>query len=321
MMTLSPTIALLATLLPPLAGAGSEPPLVLAGVRIDTRPDAAVVAAIAPATPAQTAAAPGRHFRDRLPDGSSCSFCPEMVVAPAGRFKMGTAAADWASHEGPLHAVEIGHAFAIGRYEVTFAQWDACVDDGGCRAYRPADDGQGRGHRPVGRISHDDANAFVRWLNRRLDLDPETEGYRLPSEAEWEYAARAGARSSYWWGGREPVCIDGARAGARFDDGGRCDAAGSAPVGSYPANRFGLHDVAGNLREWVADCWHDSYDRAPADGSAWMNRGDCVRRVLRGGSWRDRADALRAAWRTGHATGMRLPGTGFRLARSLGGNR
>jgi len=256
-------------------------------------------------------------FRDRLPDGSTCDFCPEMVVVPSGSFRMGTAAADWSRHEGPRHEVRLGYRLAIGRFEVTYDQWDACVEDGGCNGYRPPDDGRGRGRLPVAHVSHDDALGFIDWLNRRLDLRHHEDRYRLPSEAEWEYAARAGSHGAYWWGGAPPACSPTARSGARFADDGSCAATGPSEVGGYAANGFGLHDVAGNVREWVADCWHDSYDDAPADGSPWMTGGDCIRRVVRGGSWRDGADALRAAWRTGLAAGLRRDANGFRLARDL----
>ncbi len=214
----------------------------------------------------------GEVFRD-------CDHCPEMVVVPAGRFTMGSPSSESGrdSDEGPQRRVTFGAKFAVGVYEVTFAEWDACVSDGGCGGYHPDDAGWGRGRRPVMRVSWDDAQAYASWLSRETG-----ESYRLLSEAEWEYVARAGTTTRYWWGnnvGRNRANCDGC--GSRWDD------ESTAPVGSFGANGFGLHDVHGNVWEWVEDCWHDSYAGAPRDGSAWLgnNGGDCSRRVLRGGSW------------------------------------
>ena len=193
---------------------------------------------------------PGRAFRD-------CPECPEMVVVPAGSFMMGSD--DGFSNEKPRHRVTIAKPFAVGKYEVTFAEWDACVAAGGCGGHRPGDRGWGRGRRPVINVRWDDAKAYVRWLNRKTGKQ-----YRLPSEAEWEYAARAGTTTRYNWGDD----IGRNRANC-FKCGSRWDRKQTAPAGSFPANVFGLHDVHGNVWEWVEDCW----------------RGDCSRRVLRGGSW------------------------------------
>ena len=213
---------------------------------------------------------PGRVFRD-------CPECPEMVVVPAGSFMMGSPSheAGRGDDEGPRHRVTIEKPFAVGKYEVTFAEWDACVADGGCGGHRPEDEGWGRGRRPVINVNWDDAKAYVRWLNRKTGKQ-----YRLPSEAEWEYAARAGTTTRYNWGddiGRNRANCNGC--------GSRWDRKQTAPVGSFRANVFGLHDVHGNVWEWVEDCLNYNYAGAPADGSPWTD-GDCtLAAVLRGGSW------------------------------------
>ena len=260
---------------------------------------------------------PGREFRD-------CPSCPEMVVIPAGRFLMGSPASEGRSSygEGPQHRVTV-KSFALGQYEVTFDEWDACVRGGGCDGYRPGDYGWGRGARPVIHVNWEDARAYVRWLSRETG-----ESYRLPSEAEWEYAARGGTTTSRYWGDSSSfqcghangadaslkrVYPDWAvKAVAACDDG----AAGTTPVGSYSANAFGLFDVLGNVREWTADCWHESYRGAPADGSPWRG-GDCGRRALRGGSWYRLPWMLRSADRGRWTTGSRAPEAGFRVARTL----
>ena len=205
----------------------------------------------------------GEKFRD-------CPECPEMVVLPAGSYRMGSR--DGNSDEEPVHEVAIGAPFAAGRYEVAFAEWDACARDGGCpRGDVVAKDwGWGRGRRPVVNVSWDDAKRYVQWLSRKTGKP-----YRLLSESEWEYAARAGTETTYSWGdgiGVNRVNCDGC--GSQWDD------SRTAPVGSFEANAWGLHDMHGNVWEWVEDCWNDSYAGAPADGSAWLT-GNCGRRVLR----------------------------------------
>ena len=255
-----------------------------------------VAVGIYPKPVARPGRAPGTAFRD-------CTECPEMVVVPAGSFMMGS---DESSSEIPRHRVTIAKPFAVGKYEVTFAEWDACVAAGGCGGHRPGDEGWGRGRWPVINVSWDDAKAYVRWLNRKTGKQ-----YRLPSEAEWEYAARAGTTTRYSWGddiGRNRANCDGC--GSRWDN------EQTAPAGSFRANVFGLHDVHGNVWEWVEDCWSGNYLGAPADGSAWES-GDCSRRVLRGGSWDNRPWFLRSASRSGDGAGNRNDGSGFRVARTL----
>jgi formylglycine-generating enzyme required for sulfatase activity len=187
---------------------------------------------------------------------------------------------------------------------VTFEEYDAFTDATGReRAY---DQGWGRGRRPIINVSWHDAVAYTQWLSSQTG-----ESYRLPSEAEWEYAARAGSTTKYSWGndiGRNRANCDGC--GSRWDD------EKTAPVGSFRANRWGLYDVHGNVWEWVKDCYNDSYRGAPTDGSAWES-GDCSRRVLRGGSWGSLPGFLRAASRNGLTAGSRYGSVGFRVARTV----
>ena len=244
--------------------------------------------------------------------GRECDACPEMVVVPAGRFQMGDLSGDAGIDEKPVHDVTIDDPFAVGRYEVTFAEWDACVAGGGCTD-RPDDQGWGRGTRPVIYVSWDDAQEYVRWLSRETG-----KLYRLLSEAEWEFVARAGTTTKYWWGNQadhdhanygKDECCGGAVAGAdRWEY--------TSPVGSFNPNAFGLFDTAGNVYEWVEDCWNDTYSGAPADGSAWTS-GNCDSRVLRGGSWVNFPRNLRSASRDGIITGYHNRYDGFRVARTL----
>jgi formylglycine-generating enzyme required for sulfatase activity len=252
-------------------------------------------AAPAPAGPNSSAAAlpdPGETFRD-------CADCPEMVVVPDGEFKMGSTET---IYEKPEHRVVFANRFAIGRREVTFDEWDACFTAGACK-YQPDDRGWGRGNRPVVNISWDDAKTFVTWLAQKTGRS-----YRLPTEAEWEYAARAGTTSPFWWG-HEPAtgranCADCAT--APLDQ--------TMPTGSFRPNGFGLYDVAGNVAEWVEDCWNDTYKGAPADGSAWI-KGQCEERVLRGGSFASKANLIRSAARFRYDEDVRYYANGFRVAR------
>jgi len=236
-----------------------------------------------------------------------CANCPEMVVVAAGEFMMGSPADERYRGAELQHRVVLP-AFAAGKYEVTFEEWDACVADGGCDAYRPDDQGWGRGKRPVTNISWNDAANYVAWLSRKTG-----KSYRLLSEAEWEYAARAGVGSAFSTGGTlttEQANFDGSSSlGANRQQ--------TMPVGSFPANAFGLHDMHGNVWEWVADCWHDEYTPAvPADGSAWVEPG-CKGHVMRGGSWEDYIGELRSAARTGGANEDQFYTDGLRVALSL----
>ena len=239
----------------------------------------------------------GQSFKD-------CAECPEMVLVPSGSFMMGSK--DY-SNEKPVHEVTINDSFAVGKYEVTFAQWDACVADGGCGGYRPDDAGWGRGTRPVMTVNWEDAQAYLRWLSQKTG-----QKYRLLSESEWEYVARAGSSTDYSWGndiGSNKANCDGC--------GGQWDAKKTAPVGSFSANKFGLYDVHGNVWEWVEDCWHGSYEGAPTNGSAWLSSCTEERRVLRGGSWVSYPDGTRSANRNRNAPTLRNSYFGFRVSRSL----
>ena len=235
-----------------------------------------------------------------------CDVCPELVVVPAGSFRMGDLSGGGDADERPVRTVTIPRPFAIGKYETTFAQWDACAAAGACRP-GVADVGFGRGERPVILVSREDAQAYAAWLSR-LTGKP----FRLPSEAEWEYAARAGSRTKYPWGGevgRGNANCDGC--GSRWDD------ARTAPVGSFPANRFGVHDAIGNVYEWVEDCGGYSYDGAPSDGAVREPDGPCTQRMMRGGSWLSLPRASRPANRVRNPAGYRDVNIGFRVARSL----
>lgn len=247
---------------------------------------------------------PGETFKD-------CAQCPEMVVIPGGSFVMGSSAGErgrFAKHiknESPQHRVTVPR-FAMGRYEVTFAEWDACVAAGGC-GRQASDAGWGRGRRPVVNVSWDDAKQYVGWLSRETG-----KRYRLPSEAEWEYAARAGTRTKYWWGdaiGRNKANCRGC--------GSQWDSKKTAPVGSFRPNPFGLYDVHGNVYEWVEDCWHENYAGAPADSRPWTSGGNCGKRVLRGGYWSTIRLNLRSASRFRSASGIWIKFFGFRVARTL----
>jgi len=239
-----------------------------------------------------------RIFRD-------CSDCPEMVEVPAGRFSMGSA--DGASDEKPVHEVAIQRSLAVGKFEVTFAEWEACVADCGCASNKSPDDrGWGKGRQPVINVSWTDAKEYVAWLSSKT-----RQSYRLLTEAEWEYAARASSSTAYPWGtdiGRSNANCDGC--GSSWDN------KRSAPVGSFAANAFGLHDMNGNVWEWVEDCYQGNYDGAPSDGSA-RSLSACSLRVLRGGSWGDHPRLLRSAGRGRYLPDYRDVVSGFRVARTF----
>lgn len=251
---------------------------------------------------------PGQVFRD-------CEACPEMVVVPAGRFTMGSPASEKSrrrANEGPRHAVTIPRPFAVGKYEVTFEEWDACVRDGGC-SHEPKDGGWGRGRMPAIDVSWKHARTYVGWLSRETGKE-----YRLLTEAEWEYAARAGTTGPFHFG--ETISTDRANYNGRKVYGSGREGVyreRTVPVGSFPANGFGLHDMHGNVSEWVEDCWARDYFGAPPDGSARTSVGNCKRRVVRGGSWIDPPHTLRSAYRRDDNAGYRYLVIGFRVARTL----
>ncbi len=259
---------------------------------------------------------PGESFKD-------CGVCPEMVAVPPGSFVMGSPPGEKGrgDGEGPRRRVTIAGAIGVGKYEVTFAEWDACRADGGCNGHLPDDRGWGRGRRPVIGVSWRDAAAYVAWLARTTGKP-----YRLPSEADWEYAARAGTATAHFWGAhRNGACMfanvhdrSGNRLESLSEGPIRCDdgRVRTAPVGTYSVNRFGLHDVLGNVWEWVADCWRPDHEGAPHDGAARVDD-ECDRRVLRGGSWRSAPNTIRSAARRAGRVGDRDETVGFRVIRGL----
>ncbi len=232
---------------------------------------------------------------------------PGLVEIPAGSFRVGSERDAWSK---PVHRVTFAQPFQFGRTEVTFQEWDACVADGGC-GYRPADQGWGRDTRPVINVSWDDAQVYVAWLGRRM-----RQACRLPSEAEWEYAARADTTTEFALpapGGSDDV---GGQGLANCQDcGSEWDFKQTAPVASFPPNAWGLHDMHGNVVEWVEDCVHGTYDGAPDDGRAWLDQdgGDCSSRVLRGGSWSLSQVLARAAFRFWFGPDLRSFDLGFRV--------
>ena len=239
---------------------------------------------------------------------------PLMIVVPHGTFRMGSpnGEIDRVKSEGPVHQVRIEKSFAVGIYPVTFTEWDKCVEDGGCSGYRPRDRGWGREKRPVINISWNDAQGYTEWLRERTGR-----GYRLLSESEWEYIARAGTKTAFHFG--ESITVDQANY-----DGDQTYGSGvrginrrrTTEVGGFEANGFGLYDVHGNVWEWVEDCWKDSYEGTTTDGSARID-GDNSYRVLRGGSWGNGPGNLRAANRFGNHINTREVTIGFRIAMTL----
>lgn len=254
-----------------------------------------------------------------------CDVCPALLVVPAGEFTMGSDDVE-SSHpdEKPAHRVRIGRAFAIGKFEVTFEQWDACVADRGCPPL--ADEDWGRGTRPVINVDYPAARGYAAWLTRKTGKP-----YRLPSEAEWEYAARAGTTTAWHWGTIEDGI--GVPAACRFanshditsktarpdftwlahpcEDGYTY----TAPVGSFEPNAFGLHDMLGNVREWVEDC-EQPYRETPTDGSPAVVEG-CEKRIARGGSWLDGPTWVRSAYRYALTPRYVNYVLGLRVARDL----
>ena len=247
--------------------------------------------------PASTAADPvPRAGETQVFDGM------ELVWIPAGEFRMGSTGAEAEVNEQPVRVVRIGEGFWLGKYEVTQAEWERVMGS------NPSGFAECGIRCPVEQVSWNDAYAFI----GRLNAGAGGNRYRLPTEAEWEYAARAGTATEYEWGdaiGSNRANCDGC--GSRWDD------ESTAPVGSFAANGWGLHDMLGNVREWVEDCWHDGYGEAPADGTAWTTGADCGRRVVRGGAWLNRPRYLRAANRERYVDGYRSVNGGFRVARTL----
>lgn len=264
--------------------------------------------------------APKTEFRD-------CPHCPEMVVVPAGEFIMGSSKAESGhTDEKPQHTVRFAEPFGVGKFEVTFDQWDACTAAGRCPA--ASDDGYGRGNYPAINVSWNDAIGYVAWLSEATGRR-----YSLLSEAAFEYAARAGTQTSWFWG--EAPDSWGSRSACEYanthDEAGKeahpmyvwsnhkCnDGYGeNAPTGKYKPNAFGLYDMTGNVREWVEDCHQAGYEGAPTEGSVRKGTGACEKRVVRGGAWVDGPSTSRSAYRYAEAENFRNYQVGFRVACTL----
>jgi formylglycine-generating enzyme required for sulfatase activity len=267
------------------------------------------------------------HAADAIVPGgvvTDCPVCPEMVVLPTGEFVMGSDKVESGHQdEKPQHTVKIAKSIAVSKFETTFALWDACTAEGKCP--KADDGGFGRGNFPAINVSWIDAKAYTSWLAAKTGKP-----YRLLSEAEYEYAVRGGTKTAWFWGGAEDkkktcefanlhdetskavhpnyvwshvLCEDGA--------------AENAPVGKYKPNPFGLHDMHGNLREWVEDCHQLGYKGAPEDGSVRAHEGECEKRVVRGGGWMDGPATARSAYRYSEQENFRNYQVGFRVVVDL----
>jgi formylglycine-generating enzyme required for sulfatase activity len=258
-------------------------------------------AATAPAAAAAVAAAAAPASRAAGPEFKDCPTCPAMIPLPAGTFTMGSNTSD--PSEKPAHTVAIKAPFAIGKYEVTVQQWNACAEAGACVKTSPAS-GSNAGA-PIRDVSWDDAQQYLKWLSTSSG-----QAYRLPTEAEWEYAARGGTSTRYWWGEQ----MANGKANCK-ECGPPWSADAPANVGSFAANGYGLHDTSGGVWEWVADCWHNSFKDAPSDSRAW-DQAACTVRVIRGGSWREGAAYMVASTRFKYDASVRHSQNGFRVVRS-----
>jgi formylglycine-generating enzyme required for sulfatase activity len=238
----------------------------------------------------------GDVFRD-------CSDCPEMVVVPAGLFIMGSNKKRKA--EQPAHQVNITEPFAVGRYEITFDQWYACLKDDVC-IHKPDDHNWGTNNRPVINVTWHQVQNYLLWLTRKTG-----HMYRLPSEAEWEYVNRAGTTSDFWWGD-EP----GQNNANCKDCKSQWSAKSSAPVGSFKPNPFGLFDTIGNVFEWVSDCWNPDHEGALST-TAPRTTGDCNFQVIRGGSFYYFNKVSRASYRAKNPPRVKSYWLGFRVVRGL----
>ena len=268
---------------------------------------------------------PGRKLRD-------CDVCPELVVIPAGRFRMGSPESEEGrfEFESPVHEVTVLEPFAVGIHEVTVEDFGHFANETGhsvgdtCwtfegewkersdRSWENPGFRQGK-REPVVCVNWKDAQAYATWLSEKTGA-----GYRLLSESEWEYVARAGSQTPFHYGWTISTEQANYYGHATYGSGRKGEnREKTVEVGSFPPNEFGLHDVHGNVWEWVEDCWHESYDGAPSDGSAWTNGGDCSARVLRGGSWYFQPGGLRSALRSRVTTAFRFGSHGFRVARTL----
>ena len=274
-------------------------------------PAARLYSAERPAKPLQAseerALKAGDHFKE-------CETCPEMVVVPAGSFMMGSPDNEPGRSRGEVQRkIAIRRPFAVGMFAVTFGEWDSCVSHGGCSGDRPKDEGWGRGMQPVINVKWDDVTAYLAWLSHKTG-----KRYRLLSETEREYAARAGTTTPFWWGSSITTAQANYQGAYVFAGGG---AKGKfrgrpVPVNSFEPNPWGLYGVHGNVWEWTEDCWNRSNTGNPGDGGA-RESGDCSSRVLRGGSWTNNPIALRSANRYYDSVLNRNIDVGFRVARTL----
>ncbi|OJA44674.1 hypothetical protein BGV66_20660 [Burkholderia ubonensis] len=253
-------------------------------------------AAAAPSPPQQKGVATAANeIRD-------CPACPAMLAVNPGTFAMGSNSGD--PSEKPAHRVTLDHSFALAKYVVTVAQWNTCRDAGACP--RLPGDSNTAPNAPVRDLSWDDAQQYVKWLSKISG-----KSYRLPTEAEWEFAARGGTATRYWWGNE----MRPGNANCK-DCGQPWHAEAPDNVGSFAANPLGFYDMGGGVWEWVSDCWHNSYKNAPADGRSW-DEPNCQVRVIRGGSWRDGASYMPVSTRFKYDSSVRYSANGFRVARDL----
>ena len=249
----------------------------------------------------------GRRFKD-------CSVCPEMIVVPSGSFTMGSLSSEIGRKdtESPQRRVRFTRPFAVGVYEVTFEEWDACVNAGGCNNSYPIDQGWGRGNRPVINVSWNDVQTYIQWLSERTGKN-----YRLLSESEWEYVARAGTTTPFHFGATISTDQANYNGNYTYNNGHKgLFRKKTLPVGTLSPNQFGLYDMHGNVIEWTQDCWNDSYQRISRSG-ATREYGDCDFRVLRGGSWYNEPRFLRSANRGRSTLKIRNSYIGFRVARTF----
>ncbi|MEX8496261.1 formylglycine-generating enzyme family protein [Leptothrix ochracea] len=284
----------------------SEPSPTAQAAEVVKAAESAVVLTSVPAASAKSADAlppltPGQSFRD-----CEAPACPLMVVLPAGHFSMGSSAPGMGAYddERPAHEVTV-RKVALGRFEVTFQEWEACFQDKDC-SHWPSDEGWGRETRPVINVSWEDVQRYLKWLSQKTG-----HVYRLPTEAEWEYGARAGTTTNYSFGNDEKGLNDYAWYSGNSGN-------QSHPVGEKKPNAFGLYDIHGSVWEWVQDCWHPNYQGAPTTGAAWDT--DCRggnRRTVRGGGWNDTARVVRSTYRYGYLSDGRSLSQGFRVAREL----
>jgi formylglycine-generating enzyme required for sulfatase activity len=242
-----------------------------------------------------------------------CDVCPEMVMVPKGSFTMGTPASEPQREPGedPQHRVTLAQPFAVGRFSISFDEWDACLADGGCDDFKGSDGGFGRGRLPAAGITFAAAKSYLGWISKKVGRT-----YRLPSESEREYFARAGTTTPFWFGNTISAKQANYATVSSYNNAGNIDIHDNGPrlVDSYTPNKFGLYQVHGNVREWTEDCYNKRYTQdKPGDGSPWLD-GNCTKRMARGGYWLDLPDKIRSGARYGTDTAA---GLSFRVVRTL----